>query len=140
MSDPLPKFSNKSSQAAFACLEPNEQSARTVLTHAEKYNMARSLSDPVIDLVTRLSSAKCYKQVQDWEMIITKATDAEQVGLSSDDEEGGGDDSLSDPGSEYDSDVLLDADDYFLELGDLLDVHENLGFDEVPSSATQLFR
>ncbi|KAG6967184.1 hypothetical protein JG688_00006426 [Phytophthora aleatoria] len=103
MSDALPKVSNKTSQVPFGRLEPSERSARTVLTHAEKYNIARSLFDPVIDRLSRLSSAKFYKQVQDWEMIITKATDAEQVCLPFDDEEGGGDE--SDYGSACESDV-----------------------------------
>ncbi|KAG2808244.1 hypothetical protein PC111_g16580 [Phytophthora cactorum] len=85
MSDALSKVSNKTSQVPFGRLEPSERSARTVLTHAEKYNIARSLFDPVIDRLSRLSSAKFYKQVQDWEMIITKATDAEHEALSTTD-------------------------------------------------------
>ncbi|KAG6955385.1 hypothetical protein JG687_00011242 [Phytophthora cactorum] len=138
MSDALPKVSNKTSQVPFGRLEPSERSARTVLTHAEKYNIARSLFDPVIDRLSRLSSAKFYKQVQDWEMIITKATDAEQFVCPSTMRKAV---EMNQTLAQHASlTSLLDADGYFLERGDLIDVREDLGFDEVPISAKQMSR
>ncbi|KAG2912667.1 hypothetical protein PC117_g18821 [Phytophthora cactorum] len=138
MSDALSKVSNKTSQVPFGRLEPSERSARTVLTHAEKYNIARSLFDPVIDRLSRLSSAKFYKQVQDWEMIITKATDAEQFVCPSTMRKAV---EMNQTLAQHASlTSLLDADGYFLERGDLIDVREDLGFDEVPISAKQMSR
>ncbi|KAG2992190.1 hypothetical protein PC119_g18731 [Phytophthora cactorum] len=138
MSDALSKVSNKTSQVPFGRLEPSERSARTVLTHAEKYNIARSLFDPVIDRLSRLSSAKFYKQVQDWEMIITKATDAEQFVCPSTMRKAV---EMNQTLAQHASlTSLLDADGYFLERGDLIDVREDLGEALSTTDSTQIPR
>ncbi|OWY92374.1 LOW QUALITY PROTEIN: hypothetical protein PHMEG_00038657 [Phytophthora megakarya] len=54
----LPPSAVRTSQVAFIRLDRSERGENVVLTHAEKYNIARSLFDPVIDRLSRLSSAK----------------------------------------------------------------------------------
>ncbi|POM78617.1 Hypothetical protein PHPALM_3831 [Phytophthora palmivora] len=54
----------RESQVAFVRLAKSERCEHIVLMHAEKHNITRSMLDPLIDRLTRLSSAKFYKQVQ----------------------------------------------------------------------------
>ncbi|KAG6943313.1 hypothetical protein JG688_00017663 [Phytophthora aleatoria] len=61
---PPPKFGSKTSQVAFVRPKLSERSTHSVLTHAEKYHIARPLFEPVIDRHTRLSSAKFYRQIR----------------------------------------------------------------------------
>ncbi|KAE9135022.1 hypothetical protein PF010_g2258 [Phytophthora fragariae] len=49
MPDSLSIYSRSTSQVVFVRLERTERTAHIVLTHAEKYNIARSVFDPVLE-------------------------------------------------------------------------------------------
>ncbi|KAL3667351.1 hypothetical protein V7S43_007577 [Phytophthora oleae] len=116
----LPAYSSRTSQVSFVRLTRNERSAHVILTHAEKYNIARSVFDPVIDRLTSLSSPKFYKQIQMWEEMITKFTDSGATGSSLNNDTN--EDRTSNSDSDYESG--LDADDDILDLGDVHEVEE----------------
>ncbi|OWZ14243.1 hypothetical protein PHMEG_00012314 [Phytophthora megakarya] len=63
----LPPSAGRIRQVAFIRLDRSERGENVVFTHAEKYNIARSIFDPFIDRLSRLSSAKFYRQLQGWE-------------------------------------------------------------------------
>ncbi|KAE8882137.1 hypothetical protein PF005_g16474 [Phytophthora fragariae] len=125
-----PQYASKTSQVAFARLQRNDRSSRVVLTHAETYNLARSLFDPVIDRLSRLSSNKFYEQLQLWDDVVNKATreiqacsDAHPTGF--DDEEDGPRDEEHSIEHTSDFACIPDADDFFIDPLDWLEIDDD---------------
>ncbi|KAE8982393.1 hypothetical protein PF010_g14979 [Phytophthora fragariae] len=117
----VPTYASTTSQVAFVRLKRSGKCDNIVLTHAEKYNISRSVFDPVLDRLMRLSSARFYKQIQYWEEVITKFTDREQPASLPNH------DNLSHGVNSADSESETDfEDDYLLELADILEADDEI--------------
>ncbi|KAE9169170.1 hypothetical protein PF002_g30431 [Phytophthora fragariae] len=131
MPDSLPIYSRSTSQVAFVRLERTERSAHIVLTHAEKYNIARSVFD--LEGLARLGSSNFYKQIQLWEGVIPKfmADNGAPPGDELNEE-------TEETRTYSDSDCTLELDDDFFDLTDMLVLDDDAMTYEVPSVEKQL--
>ncbi|KAE9290496.1 hypothetical protein PF008_g25589 [Phytophthora fragariae] len=133
MPDSLSIYSRSTSQVVFVRLERTERTAHIVLTHAEKYNIARSVFDPVLEGLARLGSFNFYKQIQLWEGVITK--------FMADNGAPPGDElneKTEETRTDSDSDCTLELDNDFFDLTDMLVPDDDAMTYEVPSVEKQL--
>ncbi|RLN91395.1 hypothetical protein BBJ28_00021806 [Nothophytophthora sp. Chile5] len=115
-------------------LQRHERGANLIISHAEKYNLARSVFDPVIDKLTNLSSTKFYQKIELWEELIAETMsgvqpDATETDVPSDGttlpDDDSGDDSdditLIDPAECLETTELMNA----MEWGDTTAMSEH---------------